>query len=775
MRRNSITLKVLSLVISAFVVTTVSILFIANNQLTGIIDTSQNELYEEKVDTILTSLQRSHERLKKTGLVEAYSDDFRETALRDLRQTYYTDQDLRIYPFIIDTAGRIVQHPVLAFGDITLENTEIVESMLSSTEGALESSVLGQNDWIYFKKFPEWNWVIGYLVPLEIKYGDARKFRNLLILIMGTITLLAIVVLSIFIARFTGPISRLTDVATAMAGGDLEKEIELGNKDEVGMLARSFSHMRDSIQLTISELEKENIERKRAEIELAKEKEQLAVTLQSIGDGVITTDIHGNIILLNRVAEELTGWNRGEAQGVPLKNVFHLIDKDSREERDNLVDKVIDSGVIVEIGNHAILVDKDGRERNIANSGAPIRDARNDIIGVVLVFRDITVQLDTEKELLKTKKLESIGVLAGGIAHDFNNILTVILGNINLALIDNELKDNTKRLLGEAEKASVRAKELTQELLTFAKGGAPVKKVSSLENVIRDSANFVLHGVKVACRFDIPDDLWLVNIDAGQISQVIQNITLNSSHAMPDGGAVRIGCANVELAEGENGAEPSRKYVKISIADEGIGIPPNVVDRIFDPYYSTKKEGSGLGLAVCHSIITKHNGHITVESIPGEGTVLSIYLPASARQQDMSATENQVKEVAVGNLVVMVMDDEEQVRLVAEAILKQMGHRVILAKDGEEALWLYKKQIRDQEPVDLTIMDLTIPGGMGGQRAVREFLALDPEAKVIVSSGYSNDPIMANFREYGFGDALVKPYRMEELSRAISRIMSVRG
>ncbi len=510
---------------------------------------------------------------------------------------------------------------------------------------------------------------------------------------------------------------------------------------------------------------------KLAETKLAEESERLAVTLRSIGDGVITTDFSGDIVLLNTVAEELTGWSSEEAVGRSVEEVFHIINEQTREVCGNPVTQVIRRGQVVGLTNPAVLVARDGLERNIGHRGAPILDANNNIIGVVLVFRDISEQLKAEKELLKARKIESIGVLAGGIAHDFNNILAAILGNINLALFDPDLKDKTKKLLSEAEKASFRAKDLTQQLLTFAKGGEPVKEASSLENVIKDSANFVLHGDQVACRYDIPEDLWIVDIDKGQISQVIQNIVLNASHAMPGGGTVAICCEN--FLSGDDHAYPLLKkgrFAKISIQDSGIGMPANVVEKIFDPYFSTKHEGSGLGLAITQSIINKHGGYIFVESSSGVGTTFTLYLPASEQEKVQSHKLEDHSKASV-QAKILIMDDERMVQAVAEAMLVKLGHEVVLSANGEEAIKLYQESMTSGKCFDLVIMDLTIPGGMGGEDAVRGILDLNPKAKVIVSSGYSNDPIMANCADFGFCSAIVKPYQLQELSRVVGQIV----
>jgi PAS domain S-box-containing protein len=508
-------------------------------------------------------------------------------------------------------------------------------------------------------------------------------------------------------------------------------------------------------------------------MELSTEKELLSVTLRSIGDGVITTDVDGRIVLMNKMAETLTGWQTQDAAGQPLDRVFNIINVKTREPCESPVHKVIDTGQIIGLENHTVLIAKDGSQKNIADSGAPIRNKKSRIIGVVLVFRDTTDQLRMEQELMKIEKLESIGVLAGGIAHDFNNILAGILGNINLAAQEENLKNRTKEYLISAEKASLRAKDLTQQLLTFSKGGEPVKQISGLGNIIRNSAGFVLHGNKVNCRFDIPEDLWLVDIDKGQISQVIQNIVLNAGHAMPDGGTIEICCENI-VVKNKRYRLPVQKgnYVKICIQDTGTGIPNDVIGKIFDPYFSTKKMGSGLGLAITHSIILKHGGYIFVESTLGGGTTFTIYLPSSTQQKtpnfELSAQNGSPKKAKI-----LLMDDEEMVRAVTRSMLTQFGHDVVLCAKGEEALKLYCEGLDTNNNFNLAIMDLTIPGGMGGQETAREILKMDPKAKLIVSSGYSNNPVMASYEEYGFCGTIVKPYRIQELSKVINQVLAL--
>ncbi len=550
-------------------------------------------------------------------------------------------------------------------------------------------------------------------------------------------------------------------------------EVQLYRKDGtviwVTMNARlAYDKKKDSFFL--EGIIQDNTLRKTAEDALAAEKERLAVTLASIGDGVITTDTDGSIVLLNRIAENLTGWTRHEAAGQPLSEVFNIINERTREACENPVEKVLQSGEIIGLANHTSLISRDGKERSIADSGAPIMDKDNRIIGVVLVFRDVTDKNRMEEELLKVKKLESVGVLAGGIAHDFNNILAAILGNINLASQLTPQENRAHNLLAEAEKATLRARDLTRQLLTFSRGGHPVKKTVSIGDVIRESADFILRGSNVACRYSIPDDLWLVDIDTSQMSQVVQNIIINANQAMPEGGVVTVLCENVEYGSDNQVPLPEGKYVRITINDQGTGISADILDKVFDPYFTTKQQGNGLGLAITHSIISKHAGHIALQSTPDKGTTCRILLPAA----DALAAEDaiSVPENIMGTGRVLLMDDEELVRSVVHAMLSHLGYEVLLAENGEEAIELYQQALVDGSPVDAVIMDLTIPGGMGGLEALQKLTEINPHIKAIVSSGYSNDPVMANYTEYGFAASVQKPYELHEIAAAVHRVLS---
>ncbi|RLA92611.1 MAG: hybrid sensor histidine kinase/response regulator [Deltaproteobacteria bacterium] len=511
-------------------------------------------------------------------------------------------------------------------------------------------------------------------------------------------------------------------------------------------------------------------ELKEKEKVLVEEKERLSVTLRSIGDGVICTNREGIVVLINKVAEKLTGWKEKEAISRPVSEVFHIVNEKTRERCENPVERVLETGGVVGLANNTVLIAKDGTERILADSGAPIRDREGKIIGVVLVFRDITEKRVIEEELQKMEKLESIGILAGGIAHDFNNLLMGILGNVGLAKIymKTEEPDVTEKLT-DAEKACFRAKELTQQLLVFSKGGAPIKKLTSISELIIDTVTFVLRGSNVRCEFSIPEDLWPVEIDEGQMSQVISNLVINADQAMPKGGIIQVRAENIVMEKLPSLTLRPGRYIKITIEDNGIGIPREYLSKIFDPYFSTKQTGSGLGLATAYSVIKRHDGDIRVESELGVGTTFYIYLPAS--EKPFPAKEEKEERILTGSGKILIMDDEMIVRKVTGEMLTYIGYKVEYARDGAEAIEIYKREKEKGEPFDAVILDLTVAGGMGGKEAIEKLLEIDPKVRAIVSSGYSNDPIMANFREYGFRAMVVKPYKIKVLSKAVREAM----
>ena len=514
-------------------------------------------------------------------------------------------------------------------------------------------------------------------------------------------------------------------------------------------------------------------ERERAAKALSEEKERLAVTLQSIGDGVISTDTEGRIMLINKVAEDLIKWSRREVIGRQLNDVFYIVKEKTGEHLKNPLEKVLKAGRMVDFSDDIKLISRDGSETVIASSGAPILSHNREVIGVVLVLRDITKKRKVEEELLKMNKIESVGILAGGIAHDFNNILAAILGNISIAKMFTRPENNkVYEKLSDAEKAIFRAKDLTQQLLTFSKGGLPIKKTLSIETILTDSVRFALAGSSVRCEFDMADNLYPVDIDEGLMHQVVNNIVINAEQAMPQGGIIFIRAINIMLNERSavSGIMLEKgRYVQVSIEDQGIGIQKEHIDKIFDPYFTTKQKGSGIGLATTYSIIKKHEGYITVDSTPGVGTTFYIYLKASKKK-----AENQTKDkdkTVRGKGRILIMDDEETVANTTGEILTVLGYEVASVRDGKEAIEQYRTANESGRPFDAVILDLTVPGGMGGEEAIKKLLEIDPSVKAIVSSGYSNDPIMGKFKEYGFSGIVPKPFQIHELSKVINKVI----
>lgn len=508
--------------------------------------------------------------------------------------------------------------------------------------------------------------------------------------------------------------------------------------------------------------------RKRNEEALATEKERLSVTLQSIGDGVITTDTNGKIVLLNNAAEKMTGWVSIEAAGKPLTEVFKIINETTRKECENPVDQVLATGQIVELANHTALVARDNREIIIADSAAPIKNAKGETIGVVLVFRDMTKKKKLETAVEVSSKLESLGVLAGGIAHDFNNLLGGIYGYIDMASISSN-DEKVTRYLSKTMATIERARDLTGQLLTFAKGGAPVQKIARLFPFVQETAQFALSGSKVSCDFDIQPDLWNCNYDSNQVGQVIDNLIINAQQAMPVGGTISVSARNIALSEKEHPQLAKGDYVRVSIKDNGVGIPKELLTKIFDPFFTTKTKGHGLGLATCYSIVNRHGGCINVYSEQGKGSVFFVYLPAA--KDSVSETEKRKTKQHKGSGTFLVMDDEEVMRETISEMLSALGYTVVCKENGKDAVDYVASELKAGRVLSGMVFDLTVPGGMGGKDAVSEIRKLNNQIPVFVASGYADDPVMKTPEEYGFTASICKPFRRIELIEMLEKHM----
>ena len=394
----------------------------------------------------------------------------------------------------------------------------------------------------------------------------------------------------------------------------------------------------------------------------------------------------------------------------------------------------------------------------------------------LLIIRDISNRQTVRESLEKAGKLDAIAALSGGIAHDYNNLLTAIIGNITLAQTHLKPKDKPFRLLGHALVASKTAKNLTQKLITFSKGGSPVKEIAKVDRLVRSATDLTLSGSNIKCHYHFPSDIRLIDVDQSQIGQAIHNVIMNAREAMQEGGTINVSAANTRLTD-EVLTLVEGDYVKLSIADQGDGIPEAEFDRIFEPYYSTKEmgntRGTGLGLSICRSIIRKHGGDVTLESRMGVGTTMHLYLPAANPQALKKIPSQKLPEQSriFGEGKILVMDDEEMIRELAGEILWHLGYEVEFASNGDEALALYQKSMNSAKPFDAVILDLTVRGGMGGKETIQQLMGIDPDVKGIVSSGYSDDPGMTNYKKFGFSGVVAKPYTLEELGDKLNRVL----
>jgi PAS domain S-box-containing protein len=514
------------------------------------------------------------------------------------------------------------------------------------------------------------------------------------------------------------------------------------------------------------ELVQEIDERKRAERALKESEGRFQALTENTSDLVWEMDSRGVYTYVNPKVKDMLGYEPEEIVG---RTPFDFVSEEERAFIANEFRAIVKSKmpfVRLEKTN----LRKDGRALMVETSGVPFFYADGRLGGYRGIDRDITERKKDEEELQKAVKLESISTLAGGIAHDFNNLITGILGNITLAERYAEKGGKIYDRLVDAERASLRARDLTQQLLTFSGGGAPIKKPASIAVLLKESANFALSGSNVKCDFYLPDDLWAVEVDKEQMSRVIANIVINAVQAMPQGGIISIRAENMVIKR--RGYLPLSKgnYLKISIKDSGTGIPRQHLSRIFEPYFTTKQKGSGLGLAIAYSIIKNHGGYMTAESRLGVGTTLYIYVPATT--EPVAVVEETADEVYIGGRGrILVMDDEEMIRDLLHNGLSEVGYEIELAADGTEAIEKYAEAEKSGEQFDAVILDLTIPGGMGGKETIKKLLKIDPNVKAIASSGYANDRVMANFKKYGFSGVITKPYRVAELEKILRNLV----
>ncbi|MFN8388712.1 MAG: ATP-binding protein [Bdellovibrionota bacterium] len=520
-------------------------------------------------------------------------------------------------------------------------------------------------------------------------------------------------------------------------------------------------------------------DRKRVELELAASQEQFAqneaqlrLTFNTAQIGMATCTLDGKFLSVNNALCKMLGRDAEELLHLSFADISHP-EEGHRIPRRKLLELL--RGRVSHIELDKRYLHKNGSTIYATKRIGAIFDSNNSPRYLVAEIEDISEKKKWEAEYLKACKLESLGILAGGIAHDFNNILMAMLGSISFSKLEVPEESPLYERLNDVEKAVYRARDLTHQLLTFAKGGMPIKRTAAIVEILRDTIGFTLAGSDVSYSLQAPDSLWPADVDEGQISQVINNLILNACQAMPDGGHITVLCQNQRVARRSSEYGPPLRpgeYLRISFRDEGAGIPPENLSKIFDPFFTTKDGGSGLGLATTYSIIRRHQGHIEVESAVGQGTEFTIYLPACPRRRAIE--KKAARELQLGSGRILLMDDESMVRNVAGHMLSRLGYEVDFAENGVQAVERYQQAQNEGRPFAAVIMDLTVPGGMGGRVAIRKLKKLDPQVRAIVSSGYADGPVMAEFRKYGFCGVMAKPYEMSTLSTVLNAVLSNR-
>lgn len=685
---------------------------------------------------------------------------------------------------INDILRAILTNDAIMYAQVLVEDDVVASQVKAGEEGRTLSDYRDSSAFLVSSAdISRDDYQVGSLQLAMSRDAIFREMVSTTLSVIGLLMMLitAILITSMLILRhyIFKPLAMLEKSAKLVAAGNLETPIDIGVDDEIGSLAAAFKlmtvHLKESFQNLEEKVRERTVDLSRAKLAAEETSSHLAVVgaeLQALLDnspvGIMFVDNNLVVKRVNTEMEKISGYSAAELIGKTSRHLYA-----TGEAYETLVRKV--APILKKLGfceRRGVLLRKDGSEIICQLRGRFI-PAEGGLEGVVWSVEDITGRIKMENELLKARKRESVSVLAGGIAHDFNNILFAVIGNLSLA----------ERLAGKgspvieyiqaAQKASTRAKDLTVKLLTFASGGEPIKATASLPDLVRYAVGFVLSGSNVKCDFTIPEDLWPVSMDKDQISQVIQALVQNADQSMPDGGTISVGFANRELIDEEvPGLYPGR-YVQVRLTDSGRGIEGENIDRIFDPYFSTKEKdstkGSGLSLAIVHSIIHKHEGMISVESTPGRGTTFTLHLPALAHAGP-SVSENS-PILPRGKGMVLVMDDDPDIQLLVGEMLAHMGYATMSVYDGREAIDAYRQTLEVGGRFVAVIMDLTIPGGMGGKEAVVELLRIDPQVRVIATSGYSNDPVLLRYRDYGFHGIIAKPYQLLELNRVMTAVV----
>jgi len=766
MQINSIKTRLLLIVSVAFLLTAASVIGVVNNKTTQIIDKNANDFYNEKIDTIWRMLDRNYRKLEKTGLVDAYQDDFQQAVISEIKRTYYNQAETQTYPFIIDNEGAVVVHPLLPTGFIGSDEKKIADHLLATERKPFTTNYKGVSKWYCHRKFEPWNWVITYAVPLQVKYQSAVELRWTLSTLIGVIFVTVLSILMFMLARSMNPIIHLTKISGEMAKGDFRQKFgireEIKGKDEVSQLGRNFILLQESIEEKINSLNSEISEREKIE----EQTHLLATVVEQANEGICIITLDGIVNYVNSAWLKMHGFQLTDTIVGQNFKIFYT-EEQYKNDVTACLDKVRTqkwcSSEIAHLHQDRSTFDT---EMNIILLDTEIVQTPC----MVALAQDITNRKSIEERLRQSQKMDAIGQLAGGVAHDFNNMLAGIMGATELLKRSKNLGEKDKKHVDMVMDASERAADLTAKLSAFGRKGKAESKAVDIDTVVSNTLGLVKKtfnkNIKITTVLDASETIIIG--DPTGLQNALLNLCINASQAMPDGGILTITTKNKYLDSEYCSTLPfaleAGKYLDLEVTDTGSGIDDEHIKHIFEPFFTTKEvgKGTGLGLASVYGMVKEHRGAITVSSKKGDGTTFHLMLPNSNESVSMKQDSSEEAQISASGRVLLV-DDEEIIRSTGKALLEDIGYSVITANNGRAGVDIFKKSPTEFEFI---ILDMIMPE-MNGTETFYAIKEIDPNAKMFVTSGYTKNEKLDELERDGLKGFIHKPFTLSELLRVI--------